>query len=83
MGNGMGDALPVVQHQFMGDLADAVTLSDKVDAVRGIELVDGNCVDVSSGGHVVRQNGLHPLVEWLTAGPAAENVTVLPLQTAA
>ena len=46
----------------------------KVDAVRGIELVDGNCVDVPSGGHVVRQNGLHPLVEWLTAGPAAENV---------
>ena len=24
----MGDALPVVQHQFMGDLADAVALSD-------------------------------------------------------
>ena len=24
LGNGMGDALPVVQHQFMGDLADAV-----------------------------------------------------------
>ena len=46
----------------------------KVDAVRGIEFIDGNCVDVPSGGHVVRQNGLHPLVEWLTAGPAAENV---------
>ena len=28
LGNGMGDALPVVQHQFMGDLADAVALSD-------------------------------------------------------
>ena len=46
----------------------------KVDAVWGIELVDGNCVDIPSGGHVVRQNGLHPLVEWLTAGPAAKNV---------
>ena len=46
----------------------------KVDAVRGIEFIDGNCVDIPSGGHVVRQNGLHPLVEWLTAGPAAENV---------
>ena len=33
----MGDALPVVQHQFMGDLADAVTLSD-TDAY----LVTGN-----------------------------------------
>lgn len=28
LGNGMGDAMPVVQHQFMGDLADAVALSD-------------------------------------------------------
>ena len=46
----------------------------KVDAVRGIEFIDGNCVDVPSGGHVVRQNGLHPLIERLTAGPAAENV---------
>ena len=46
----------------------------KVDAVRGIELVDGNSVDVPPGGHVVRQNGLHPLIERLTAGPAAENV---------
>ena len=26
----MGDALPVVQHQFMGDLADAVALPNKV-----------------------------------------------------
>ena len=46
----------------------------KVDAVRGIEFIDGNCVDVPSGGHVVRQNGLHPLIERLTAGPAAKNV---------
>jgi hypothetical protein len=29
----MGDALPVVQHQFMGDLADAVALSD-IEAFR-------------------------------------------------
>ena len=28
LGNGMGDALPVVQHQFMGDLADAVAFPD-------------------------------------------------------
>ena len=33
LGNGMGDALPVVQHQFMGDLADAVALSD-IEAFR-------------------------------------------------
>ena len=46
----------------------------KVDAVRGIELVDGNSVDVPPGGHVVRQNGLHPLIERLTAGPATKNV---------
>ena len=46
----------------------------EVDPVRRIKLVDGNCIDVPSGGHVVRQNGLHPLVEWLTAGPAAEDV---------
>ena len=46
----------------------------KVDAVRGIEFIDRNCVDVPPRGHVVRQNGLHPLVEWLTAGPAAKNV---------
>ena len=46
----------------------------EVDPVRRIKLIDGNCIDVPSGGHVVRQNGLHPLVEWLTAGPAAENV---------
>lgn len=46
----------------------------KVDAVWGIELVDGNSVDVPPGGHVVRQDGLYPLVEWLTAGPAAKNV---------
>ena len=46
----------------------------KVDAVRGIELIDGNSVDVPPRGHVVRQDGLYPLIERLTAGPAAKNV---------
>ena len=38
LGNGMGDALPVVQHQFMGDLADAVALSNVETFWAGIRI---------------------------------------------
>lgn len=58
----MGDALPVVQHQFMGDLADAVALSNTVPGETPEKII----VDLQSA---VQREKLHASFEFAVEKP--------------